>query len=157
VQLNLPEAERRIEEARRSQAKSLDLGDLALRELPAGIGDLTHLRALYLGKMKPTEDGEIEWDGGRDPIDLTNLSPLSALLGLQSLNLSGCTLVTDLSALSGLQGLQSLNLSECTGVTDLSALSGLQGLQSLNLWGTGVTDLSALSGLQGLQSLDLRS
>lgn len=31
---NLSEAERRIEEARRTQAETLDLGDLALRELP---------------------------------------------------------------------------------------------------------------------------
>jgi hypothetical protein len=59
MQPNLAEAERRIEEARRTQAKSLDLGDLALRELPASLGDLPHLKALYLGKLKLTEVGNL--------------------------------------------------------------------------------------------------
>jgi hypothetical protein len=49
VETNLAEAERRIEEARRTQAESLDLGDLALSELPAGLGDLPHLKTLHLG------------------------------------------------------------------------------------------------------------
>jgi internalin A len=153
VQPNLAQAKRRIEDARRAQAESLDLGDLALRELPASIGDLQHLKALYLGKVKPARGGKFEWDESREVIGLTGLTSLSGLTVLQSLDLSS-TGVTDLSALSGLQGLQSLDLSG-TGVTDLSPLSGLQGLQSLDLSGTGVTDLSALSGLQGLQSLNL--
>ena len=153
MQENLAEAERRIEEARRTHAEILDLGDLALRELPASLGDLPHLKALYLGTMKPTEDGELEPDWKREPSELTNLSPLAGLQRLHSLNLSG-TGVTDLAPLAGLQGLQSLDLSS-TGVTDLAPLSGLQGLQSLKLSSTGVTDLAPLAGLQGLQSLDL--
>jgi internalin A len=132
VQPNLAEAERRIEEARRTRAESLDLGDLALSELPACLGDLPDLRALYLGKVKPTETGDPEWDGHREPADLVDLFPLA-----------------------GLRGLESLNLTSCRGVTDLSPLSGLAGLQSLDLWRTKVTDLSPLSGLQGLQSLDI--
>jgi internalin A len=154
VQPNLPEAERRIEEARRTQAKILDLGDLALRELPAAIGDLPYLKALYLGSMKPTEDEELGWDEDRKPIDLTDLSPLSALSRLQRLNLYGCAGLTDLSPLLALKGLHSLDLAS-TGVTDLSPVSGLEGLQRLDLRHTGVTDLSPLSGLSGLQSLSL--
>lgn len=49
MQQNLPEAERRIEEARRTRAEGLDLGDLALSELPASLGDLPHLKTLSLG------------------------------------------------------------------------------------------------------------
>jgi hypothetical protein len=48
----LAEAERRIEEARRTRAEWLDLGDLELDELPASLGSLPHLRALYLGEYR---------------------------------------------------------------------------------------------------------
>jgi internalin A len=153
VQINLPEAERRIEEARRLQAEWLDLGDLALSELPAGLGDLAHLRILSLGELKVTEAGEFEWEYGRESSKLKDLTRLQALHGLHSLELSD-TGVTDLSPLAGLQGLQRLRLRS-TDVADLSPLAGLRGLQSLDLSYTGVTDLSPLAGLQGLQSLEL--
>ena len=174
---NLREAERRIEEARRTRAETLDLGDLALRELPASLGGLPALKRLYLGKVKPTKEGD-NWDLGRDYPALMDLTPLAALVGLQSLDLYGCLSMTDLSALSGLVslkvlnlrdtrvtnfsvlsrlgGLQSLDLSR-TRVTDLAALSGLTSLQILYLWSTNVTDLSALSRLVSLQILDLRN
>jgi internalin A len=138
---NLAEAERRIEEARRTGAESLDLWDLDLRELPANLADLPQLKRLDLSLCE----------------GMTDLSPLSGLSGLQSLDLQDCVGVTDLSLLSGLLDLQSLNLSSCTGVTDLSPLSGLVGLEDLSLMDTGVTALSPLSGLAGLKSLDLTS
>src|SRR5215203_3763130 len=171
------EAERRILEARRTRAESLDLGDLALSELPVSLGDLPCLKKLYLGMVGPNEAGEPKWDGDREPAEFMDLSPLACLAGLQSLDLAGTkvmnltplaclaglqsldlvgTGVTDLLPLLGLAGLQSLNLAG-TGVTDLSPLLGLAGLQSLNLSSTEVTDLSALLGLAGLQSLDLSS
>jgi hypothetical protein len=84
---------------------------------------------------------------------ISNLSPLSGLKGLQRLDLSG-TRVSDLSPLSGLKELQRLSLRG-TQVSDLSPLSGLSGLYSLHLVGTQVSDLSPLSGLRGLQILDL--
>ena len=43
--------------------------------------------------------------------------------------------MTDLSPLSGLAQLQTLNLSLCAAVTDLSPLSGLAQLQTLYLSG----------------------
>ena len=97
MQPNLSEAERRIEEARRTQAKILDLGYLALRELPASLGDLQYLKALYLGRVKPTE-AEDRWDYQRKSPESTDLAPLAGLQGLQSLDL-GSTAVTDLSLL----------------------------------------------------------
>jgi len=54
LQPNLSEAERRIEEARSTQAETLDLGDLSLRKFPASLGDLPYLKALYLGMAGPT-------------------------------------------------------------------------------------------------------
>jgi Leucine-rich repeat (LRR) protein len=156
VPLKLAEAERRIEEARRTQAESLDLGDLALYELPTSMGGLPHLKALYLGMIRPTEEGDLEHDYFRTRPEFTDLSNLTRLRGLQSLNLWGCHCVTDLSPLAELQALQSLDLSDFEGVTDLYPLARLQGLQSLNLWGCrGVTILLPLARLQGLKNLDL--
>jgi internalin A len=176
VQANLEEAERRIAEARRTRAEVLDLGDLALKELPASLGDLPHLRMLELGQARFNEAEKFEWDSRREPAEFTDVSPLSGLAGLQRLSLSGCTGVTDMSPLSGLASLQILDLwgtsvtdvsplsslsdlqslfLSRTGVTDVSPLSGLVGLQYLNLSTTGVTDVSPLSGLAGLQSLFL--
>ena len=137
AQPNLAEAERRIEEARRTQAASLDLGDLALRALPVSVATLPHLRVLFLGAAYPDPDDaqELVWDAERETSELADLTPLQGLQGLQNLDLSRCTGVTDLTPLHGLQGLQNLYLGSCTGVTDLTPLQGLQGLQNLNLWG----------------------
>ncbi|HEX4960322.1 MAG TPA: leucine-rich repeat domain-containing protein [Thermoanaerobaculia bacterium] len=153
----------------------MDLGDLALSELPASLRDLPHLKALNLRTLRPTEAGDVEWDEDRAPPELADLSPLAGLQALQSLDLSS-TGVTDLAPLAGLQALQSLNVSSTyvedlsplaglqrlqrliastTGVTDLSPLAGLQGLQRLEIGETGVADLAPLAGLQGLQSLEI--
>jgi len=62
MQSKMAEAERRIEEARRTQAESLYLGDLGLSEFPASLGDLPHLQKLYLGRARPNEAGNLEWN-----------------------------------------------------------------------------------------------
>jgi internalin A len=151
---NLSEAERRIEEARKTQAEELDLGDLALIALPASLEDLPHLKRLHLSPLKPRAEVGLDLDLTRT-YQLRDLSPLARLQGLESLDLSMCAGVTDLSPLAGLQGLQSLNLSH-TWVRDLSPLAGLQELRSLDLESCdGVTDLRPLADLDGLQSLKL--
>jgi internalin A len=66
---------------------------------------------------------------------LTDLSVLSGLTALTSLDLSYCGRLTDLSVLSGLTALTSLNLSGCEQLADLSVLSGLTALTSLLLNG----------------------
>jgi internalin A len=154
MQPNLPEAERRIEEARKTQAASLDLGDLALRELPASLGDLPHLKTLSLGWAKLTEAGTLERDAAREASKLRDLAPIAGLQALQRLYLLG-TGVTDLAPIAGLKALQNLNLSD-TGVADLTPIAGLQELQNLNLYGCrGVTDLAPIAGLHALQNLNL--
>ena len=91
--------------------------------------------------------------------ELGDLKPLTALAGLQSLDL-GRTQITDagLAHLSALTGLQFLNLMD-TQITDagLAHLSALTGLQELYLGGTQITDagLAHLSALTGLQTLYL--
>ena len=148
VQKDMAEAERRIEEARRTKAEVLDLGDLALSELPASLGDLPHLRQLYLGRFF--------WPYDRERHPFSNLSPLARLTLLEVLRLTYCPGVTDLSPLADIQGLQNIDLSFCPGVTDLAPLAGIQGLRNLDLsYCTGVTDLAPLAHIQGLQNLDL--
>jgi Leucine-rich repeat (LRR) protein len=91
-----------------------------------------------------------------DNSSLTDFTPLSGLVQLRSLNLSGCHSVTNLSGLPGLARLDSLDLKGCSSLTDVSKLSDLVQLRSLNLSGChSVTNLSGLSGLDRLDSLDL--
>ncbi len=88
---------------------------------------------------------------------LTELS-LSNLPNLRNLSLSACSKLTDISALSNLLNLASLNLSVCHSLTDISALSNLVNLTSLDLSScSSLTDISALSNLPNLTSLDLSS
>jgi Leucine Rich repeats (2 copies) len=150
VEENLREAERRIEEARRTQAESLDLQDLNLDDLPDTLRGLSHLRNLRLGvdilnRLKPPEWG----------FDTLDLSPLSSLQELKSLSIV-TTPVSDLSPLASLQGLQSLSLAGCLNVDDLSPLAGLQNLQKLDLSAClDLDDLSPLANLHDLRNLDL--
>jgi len=88
--------------------------------------------------------------------DVADLTPLSGLSNLTSLDISRCAGVTDLTPLSGLSNLTSLFISGCVGVTDLTPLKGLPNLTSLDISGcAGVTDLTPLSGLSKLIWLDL--
>jgi Leucine-rich repeat (LRR) protein len=84
---------------------------------------------------------------------VADLSPLTMLPNLQSINLRG-TQVEDLSALANLSSLQSIDLFR-TKVADLSPLATLTNLRSLDLFETLVEDLSPLAKLTNLQSLDL--
>ena len=90
------------------------------------------------------EDGENYRKKILFSVDLsgTNVSDVSALSGVHTLNLSN-TNVRDVSALSGVHN---LNLSE-TKVTDVSDLGGVH---ILNLRGTRVRDVSALGGVHDL-------
>jgi internalin A len=110
-------------------------GRNTLRQLPSWIGELKHLQALYL-------------NGG---IPIVDLSPLSALTRLQTLDCSN-TQIADLSPLSALTELQTLDCSN-TEITDLSPLLALTGLQELYCSSTQIADLSPLSILTGLQTL----
>ena len=68
---------------------------------------------------------------GRHTLSLTDISALSGLTQLTSLNLSYCHTLTDISALSGLTQLTSLDLYDCKKLSDISALSGLTQLTNL--------------------------
>lgn len=122
------EALRRIEDAARTGAVALDLGDLPLDRLPDELGKLSALRVLSLGgnSVVPEADGwlDLKIDGSRlNPTfrDITVLEPLSRLTHL---SLAGCEGVRDVAPLAGLASLQDLNLRS-TGVRDVAPLADL--------------------------------
>jgi Leucine-rich repeat (LRR) protein len=112
-------------------------------------GRLTDLRGL--SALAGLQSLDLSWCSS-----LEDVSVLSTLTGLQSLNLPVCESLKNVSVLSTLTGLQSLDLSSCKSLADVSGLSTLTGLQSLDLgWCSSLEDVSVLSTLTGLQSLDL--
>jgi len=107
---------------------------------------------------------------------VSDLSPLKALVNLQSLNLSR-NKIADISPLAGMNKLQYLELSgnavrdispvkamtamnslylSGNQITDLSPVAGLTRVWSVYLDGNPVEDLKSLSALKNLSSLDLR-
>ncbi len=109
-----------------------DIGDDDLELL----AQCTHLRVLVLDYQK-----------------ITDLSPL-ANLPLEYLSLTG-NQISDLSPLSGLAGLQVLDLGE-NPVRTAEVLAQLTALQEVTLEATGITSVEMLEG-SGIQSLNVRS
>ena len=79
---------------------------------------------------------------------ITDISPLSGLIGLDTLRLWSAQ-VSDVSPLSGHKNLLTLTLSD-NAVTDISPLNGLTSLRTLDLADNAITDISPLSALPNL-------
>jgi Leucine-rich repeat (LRR) protein len=126
---------RRIAEAKRTKAKSLDLSFTKVSDASA-LAQLSQLKTLFLV--------------GTPVIDV---SALAQLRQLQTLYLDG-TAIRDVSALAQLSQLKTLFLNR-TEVNDVSALAQLSQLQTLNRRDTHISDVSALAQLSQLQTLDL--
>eukprot|EP01050_Picozoa_sp_SAG11_P004206 SAG11_NODE_262_length_11529_cov_12.277603_2_plen_228_part_00 len=86
---------------------------------------------------------------------LTNLTPLSGLMNLDTLGLSDHH-IKDLEPLSGLINLRGLDLSNNL-IFDVKPLSGLINLRGLSLSCNGITNIAPLSGLIDLRDLSLAS
>src|SRR5579883_1932252 len=155
------EALRRIAAARATNAEILDLGDLALKELPHELSDLPALRVLALGKTRPiVKDGQLTWAWASErPFPgFADVSALAALANLNTLDLSGCASLSDVSALVALTKLNTLDLSGCASLSDVSALAALAKLNTLNLSASAsLSDVSALAALAKLNTLNLGS
>jgi hypothetical protein len=123
-----------------------DQREPVVSELSQAVNPLT-IRAIQTRLMA----GERLPQGIRSQI--SDLSPLAGLSGLQSLVLSGAPIV-DMSPLAGLKTLQSLYLED-TQVFDVSPLAGLDSLRILTLDGTRVNNVEPLAGLTSLQTLSL--
>jgi len=162
-------AEQKIDRARRSGAKELDLNNdyggekHKLTELPASLSQLTQLESLNLSGnqltvlpewlSKLTQLRSLDLSGNR----LTVLPEwLSQLTQLRSLNLSGNQLTMLPEWLGQLAQLQALDLSGNEFTVLPEWLGQLTQLQSLDLPGYRVTALPEWLGkLTRLQSLDL--
>ncbi|KAH8607483.1 putative leucine rich repeat protein (LRRP) [Trypanosoma vivax] len=157
-EINVLAALNRLRELRLSR---LDINDVTLRDLDVN----KCLRTLDLSHCT----------------GITDVSPLSKLIGLEVLDLSGCTGVrSGVDSLCSLrllrelrlsrldisdnmmrelvrnECLRTLDLSHCTGITDVSPLSVLSSLRTLGLSHcTGITDVSPLSELSSLRTLGL--
>ena len=92
-------------------------------------------------------------ESGANSNAISDLSPLSALIKLEYLNL-GNNVISDISALSGMTRLTYLDLYDNV-ISDISALAGLTNLTSLDLYNNLISDVSALSGMTRLEKLFL--
>jgi hypothetical protein len=86
---------------------------------------------------------------------ISDLSVLTALVNLRSLDAHGNHSLHDLSPLAGLANLEELVL-RINRISDLSPLAGLTRLETLDLQWNDVCDLSPLAGLANLRELRLR-
>jgi Leucine-rich repeat (LRR) protein len=134
------EAQRRIVTAKATGEKKLELRDLkTLSVLPPEISRFSALRELVLCYL-----------------NVTNLSPLAGLTGLQRLTIVSVP-VEDLAPLAGLAGLQVLNLSQLPA-SDVTPLAGLRSLKALSLqFGIRISELAPIADLQSLRYLSLES
>jgi len=86
--------------------------------------------------------------------EISDLSPLSKIAGLECLSVGG-NKITNLSPLANLKKLKELFLSS-NEISDLSPLAGLTKLEKLGLKSNPVTNLAPLAGLKELKYLTLR-
>ncbi len=121
--------------------KELDLAGAGLTDADLiSLKEMTNLTSLSL----------------KDNPQITDLSPLSGLTSLKTLELQN-TGASDLSPLSSLTGLTELRIAN-PDVSDLTPLSSLTELTTLylddgDLFSSAITDLSPLAGLKKLQVL----
>ncbi len=87
---------------------------------------------------------------------VTDLSPLSELVKLEELKITGSKELVDLEPLKGLENLTYLEL-QGLGITNLEPLSDITNLESLSIQNADLSDLSPLSELSKLIYLSLRN
>ncbi|QDV38731.1 COR domain-containing protein [Tautonia plasticadhaerens] len=157
------EAQRRIDEVRRSGGAKLDLSDLGLERVPEEIGRISGLTAVDLSvNQLATLPESIGHLAGLRSLDLSGnrLSALPESIGhlaeLELLDLRGNRLVTLPESLGKLGWLEVLDLSVNQLVRLPESLGRLRGLRKLYLFHNRLTTLpESLGGLTGLQRLYL--
>lgn len=124
---------------RRSDTEaSITLDQINMKQLEK-LSTLTRLERLYINSSF-LDDRAIEY--------------IAKLSNLTTLSLYGNGDITDVSGLSSLTKLQTLNLSE-TSITDISVVEFMPQLTNLSIDGTAVSDLSSVSGLENLNNLSM--
>ena len=120
--------------------------------------DFTKLKILDLSNSQVSDISPLSFikglqELGLDGTQVNNIRPLSCLIDLQILYFSG-TQVRDISSLSSLKKLYELGFSNAA-VDDITPLSCLKNLRELGLSKTQISDITPLSSLKNLQKLYL--
>ena len=90
-----------------------------------------------------------------DPSAPIDISPLSGMTKLESLQLGGLV-IDDLSIVANMPNLKYLTVFGGKRLTDISALANETNLESLTLRGNLISDITPLAGLTKLRYLDLQ-
>ena len=156
-----------IQKAKETGAKTLDLGNCGLTELPDELFELVDLEELYLcnsgwiDNLETNKRINFKSQNKGDKNNIKHLSPrISQLNKIKGLFANGNFKkewdLKDLSPLQCLSNLQQLYVY-LTQASDLSPLQGLSNLQQLDVYSTLISDLSPLQGLSNLQRLTVYS
>ncbi len=120
-----------------------DLWSITELTVPTEASELSDLRhLLYLEKLSLRDH------------QLTDLSFLSGMTHLKSLDLSGCSIATDLGILKTLPALEELTMESCS-ISSLAFLEGAPSLKKLDLSHNAIGNLSMLATIPTLQELNL--
>lgn len=152
-----------IQHAKETGAKTLDLGNCGLTELPDSVFELVELEELYLCgegwfyNIETNKDVKFRSQNQLNENSIKHLSVrISQLYNLKIILANGSHgkkwNLKDLSPLMGLRNLQQLNIS-CTQVSNLDSLKSLQNLQLLDVSYSEITDLNPLKHIQNLRQL----
>lgn len=85
---------------------------------------------------------------------VTDLSPLSALTGLEKITFHNCN-VKDISFTANMKNLSVIG-AENNGITDISALAGHKKLKEVWLQSNNIKDISALKDSTNIESIDIK-
>ena len=122
---------------------SNDLWGITELTVPAEAKELSDLRhLLYLEKLSLRDH------------QIADLSFLTGMTHLKSLDLSGCAISADLSILKTLPALEELTMEGCA-ISSLAFLEGAPSLKKLDLSRNAIGNLSPLATIPTLQTLDL--
>lgn len=154
-------ARERIAKEAEEKTGFLDLGCLALSELPDELFDLQHVKHLNLGSSFEVGEMSPSSGSGKHTINDSNefsartMERVAALPALEGLYLEHVK-ISNLSALSGMKRLQALNIEDCD-ITDISFMRFLPQLKDVKIYSYYLKDFSPLMDLHGLRSLEIRS
>jgi Leucine-rich repeat (LRR) protein len=158
-------AARRIDECRETKAETLDLGGLQLRKLPSGIGDLTWLKALFLGVALERRNNPEIYNSNYQLRELSrnNLNSLpddlAELQQLERLDLSGNCLDSVPLVLCRISKLSILNLGQnlltASGARPLEQLTAICDLNLADNHELSDAGVQWISGLTRLRNLSL--
>ncbi|MCU0391469.1 MAG: leucine-rich repeat domain-containing protein [Thermoflexibacter sp.] len=146
-------AKQLITKNKRTQAKSLDLGNCGLTELPPELLDCTWVENLNLGGYYYDEEKQ-DWERSKNQGKQNQIRELKGIERLQNLRILSFSSnqVSDISPVKDLANLQKLDFGG-NQVSDISTLKDLVNLQNLSFSFNRVSAISPLKDLVNLKEL----